>query len=303
MITKKTVLVLGAGASLGYGPPSGKELLQSIEHACNNFTPPNWMLDAARLMGRPIREYLIQAQGLATVIRESGVRSIDEILEHRSEFLPLGKVGITAWILPRETHDALFKKTVAERDESWYHYLWACLKTKKFEELSRNKLTILTYNYDRTLDVFLRAAMGSVYSQGPEQVESMMRYLPIVHLHGHLGSLVQVPFGKPAPDLGVGFQAAVNSIRIIHEEIDQKLFNFAHERLLDAEQVIFLGFGFHQANIERLITPDLTEVNKYGTAYDFTGEQIRLLNNKLKTCALENKKILPYLKDHCLLEN
>jgi hypothetical protein len=72
MITLKTVLVLGAGASHDYGPPLGAELLVQIDAACKNLVPGSPLHSALNslptdVMPRsdihPLAERLVEASG------------------------------------------------------------------------------------------------------------------------------------------------------------------------------------------------------------------------------------------------
>jgi hypothetical protein len=80
MIKKKTVLILGAGASIPYGFPSGDALFEII---CKNIKNENskgtqYLLEA----GFTLENILEFGEALFY----SGKTSIDEFLEHRKDF-------------------------------------------------------------------------------------------------------------------------------------------------------------------------------------------------------------------------
>ncbi len=107
--------------------------------------------------------------------------------------------------------------------------------------------------------------------------------IPIIHLHGRLGFLAWQ--GKPARPYFHKFdktdlQAAVEGIKIIHEDITDgrdKDFSTAKALMAEAEQVLFMGFGFNQTNIERLGIRELPRV-AMSTAVGFVNqEKVRVL--------------------------
>ncbi len=91
----------------------------------------------------------------------SGLRSIDAFLEHHPQFLKVGKMAIASVLVPREDEQEL--QGFATSD--WYGLLFNYLHTK-FEEFGEN-LTVLTYNYDRSLEHFLLTSLRYSY-QGME---------------------------------------------------------------------------------------------------------------------------------------
>src|SRR5437660_2575658 len=101
-LKKKTVLVLGAGASMPYGFPSGDELRQRIITSLKNF--PTKVGPA-----RPL-ENLLNALGIEAYhvqhFRDELARAphitIDRFLENRPEFERIGKLAITATLIPLE---------------------------------------------------------------------------------------------------------------------------------------------------------------------------------------------------------
>src|SRR6267378_303056 len=100
MIEKRTVLILGAGASMPYGFPSGSGLR------------------------RHIIEYLDELLSADTT-------SIDVFLERRTEFVEIGKAAIAATLIPLESTRNLFQTWTLPSvlmSQTWYQYFASTLQ-------------------------------------------------------------------------------------------------------------------------------------------------------------------------------
>ncbi len=138
MIEKQTVLVLGAGASQPYGFPTGGELRQLI---CDDSS---WH-DAA------LRDH-ISAQFINRFVmrfRDAPQSTVDRFLAHHTDFVNVGKLAIASILIAREAASNL-----SPQKDNWYGYLWSRLETD-WDDFSKNKLKIITFNYDRSLEQFL----------------------------------------------------------------------------------------------------------------------------------------------------
>src|SRR6266498_1427355 len=253
MITKSTVLVLGAGASIPYGYPSGAGLVKEIfQYIGSN----EW---------RSIYESLgIEESDLNSFraeLHQSQKPSIDAFLEHRLEFIKVGKVAIALSLLSKENPDLLLDFDI--RDKGIYHFLYNSLTTS-WEEFKQNKFTIVTFNYDRSLEHFLFSALKHSYNKSDVEVAEAIQSIPIIHVHGSLGPLPwQRQSGidyyplfnrRDGPyEIGTRIKVASENIIIVSEaQPKSKEFEIAAKRIKEAERVYFLGFGYHPANLERL---------------------------------------------------
>ena len=112
----------------------------------------------------------------------SGKNSIDSFLEHRKEFIPIGKTAIAQELIKYEDPTQLFKVG------DWYQYFYNLLNAS-FEHFGNNKISIITFNYDRSLDHYLFTALHNSYGKTEEECVSVMENIPIIHVHGQLGML------------------------------------------------------------------------------------------------------------------
>ena len=258
MITKSTTLILGAGASKDFGFPLGHELLVEV---CELLTRGGY------------KDRLIQLQHQARTIEafrhdlsQSGSPSVDAFLEHRTEFIDLGKVAIAIAMLPheRESIFPLPAPLFAPQNNHWYKYLLNKLQTN-FKDIENNKLSIVTFNYDRSLEHYLFESLKSRYGKNDEECAEKINKIRIVHVYGQLGLLpwqkdycamqgVTIPYGYE-PNLEE-LQDCARSINIVHEDTENMATNSslqeASQLINGAERVYFLGFGYYSTNVYRL---------------------------------------------------
>ena len=141
MITVPTVLVLGAGASVPYGFPSAADLKRII---CDTFDIQT-NLHAAQFLAERYDYEVAQFVLFREAFRKSGKTSVDEFLEHRKEFVDVGKLAIAYCLIPFENEEKLFDYD-AGRGGNWYEYLFNKLNAP-FEEFGRNRVSVVTFNY------------------------------------------------------------------------------------------------------------------------------------------------------------
>ncbi|MFH1718718.1 MAG: hypothetical protein ABIF19_15290 [Planctomycetota bacterium] len=287
MITKKTVLVLGAGASMPFGFPSGKKLVALIADMLNGDSPTVSLLANHGYSKEQIWEF---RDNLVL----SGRLSVDEFLEYRTEFFDVGKEAITAALLRFEQTNNLFNANI---ENNWYRYLFNLLNTS-FDEFDQNKLAIITFNYDRSLEHYLFTALQNSYNRNDEECADKLDKIPIVHVYSKIGrlpwekshySLVPYDVGSHPDRLGLYVGRGRENIKIIHEDTEKDPeFNQAFELLSTAEYIYFLGFGFNETNLKRLrieslCKADVSEKVICGTSYGLSQRQLELVKRYRKT--------------------
>ena len=338
MINLPTVLVLGAGASMPFGFPSGQTLVDII---CNRFCSgrvfgSDWMPD---WLSPPVAHALEMLEGAFSM--ESvfsfanhldGEESIDAFLEHQTgEFVDIGKMAIAAILICFEREQALFHDFTERRleaafkgtmstvgaTENWYQLLWRSLEAAHFENFEENRLKIITFNYDRSLEHYLFTRLKRRFP-GKEDKEYATKVCPITHVHGRLGYLpwqleaekrevLSVPYdaiasvielrrevSTPHDNLRIQieterwFDLARKMITVIHEgSEDTHELKQAREWIGECQQLYFLGFGYHPSNIERLKIESLPE-KKYmkGTIQGLSLERKRAVTRLLGNAGL-----------------
>jgi len=275
VIKSPTVFILGAGASVPFGFPVGCDLRDDIVKKLSDTTTTLFVvLRAAGFDDSQITRF-------REALQKSGQPSVDVFLEQRSEFTPIGKVAIAASLIPYEDEAKLWGGA-----QNWYEHVWKHLGPSLMDDVAQSQLSVITFNYDRSLEHFLYSALRNSFNIGTEDAARYLReVIRVVHVHGKLGEL---PFARARPDVTRAYQpgdrsnlaaaavAAAKTIKIVHEGTrEDPEFVQARQLLAQAEIVCFLGFGYLEANVERLgITTLPSTVQLYGTGYRFmSGEQ------------------------------
>jgi uncharacterized protein (DUF3820 family) len=358
MIKRKTVLVLGAGASMPFGFPSGqvladiaKEQLFTREFRPSGTLGPGFPAEMNWTFGLIKDKFGKRAQDFGGQLLQADV-FIDAFLEYQTgEFLEIGKAAIAAALLPCETQERLYDRFMYQRLKSWlgkkeqkddkqnnwYQLLWSELDAP-FDQFEENELSIVTFNYDRSLEHYLFTSLKSRYpGKTDEECADKISSIPIVHVHGKLGPLpwqvdradiakLSVPYNSMKAQPGIGelaphangskrsfFDRARNSIKVIHESQESAELKQARELIANCDRLLFLGFGYHEENVKRLGIASLSrgpEQLKWigGTTY---GLQLKRKQNIHELVGprsvngldlLIDKDIYTFLHDHLRLE-
>jgi len=281
MITQETVLILGAGASMAYGFPSGQKLKALIWQKLANYRDEIPIAMGANIQSRvPKEQFGRSVEEFRNDLLLSPDYSIDSFLEHHSDkYRKLGKICIAEVLLPLERRQYLFddwmltlteenfSSIIRPKDGHWYQYLFnqMCKDCKKFEDFSNNKMSIVTFNYDRSLEYYLLACLHAKYKKDIPMCAKVLKNIPILHVYGKLGELPELSSDPkaiiPYDNLDNYFltkylQTAENSIKIIHDPNTNTSpeFQKAQELIKKAKRIYFLGFGYLEENMKRLFT-------------------------------------------------
>lgn len=237
-----TCLVLGAGASEGYGYPIGTRLINMILEDADSGVL--W-----QEVHPEVRESLAE---LLDKLRFSAVTSIDAVLGRWPHLSNTGRYVIARQLKKCENIHSMFPPKWG-----WYHKLFDRLVEAEKESFANEPVSVVTYNYDRSLEAFLRQAFCSRFDVSLQEAQAVVSRVPIVHVHGILGTLDEheyISSGSADEILAIS-----KKIKIIGEIADPgegefctNDFALAHKLVADAQNIIFLGFGFHPENIRRL---------------------------------------------------
>lgn len=234
MLTDRNVcLLLGAGASQHLGFPLGAELCTRILtqiHSDGNNDPV-------------INKMNADVQSLYNKLAFGGWTSPDAFLAAHPEHLIEGKYLIAKCLLQHEDRHLIASKS------GWYGGVVSAIRAEDASQFVNNRLSIVTFNYDRSLDFKLHGYL--MYGLGLESNEAwrlLTEVIPIVHVHGILGKYPEMPYGDNNSPLD-----ASNDILVVHEATDgTPEFERASKMLHDADEVIVMGFGFGEDNVRRL---------------------------------------------------
>ena len=279
-LKRKTVLILGAGASMPYGFPSGDELKMRIISSLENFptlvgpaTQLEHLTHEAQIEGYHVASFRDELAGASHV-------TIDRFLQKRPEFGAIGKLAIASTLIPLECDSLIpmFKPSKARPEDKqrvaggWYKYFAQQLNLSS-TDWGDGKLTIITYNYDRSLEHYLFTILKSTCKESQQECWKIFQEIPIIHIYGELGPYNPIGEGLPyGSSLNIETaRVAAKHIRLMHEAKDDGLIEQSRTAVQDAEVICFLGFGYHAENIAPLAMKSREEGKKtLGTALGLT---------------------------------
>jgi len=242
---KYTTLILGAGASEHLKYPLGRDLVKDIYELKGKIKESSWSENELNTFFDHLREYEPD--------------SIDEYLgrqqkRNMTSQIDIGKFLISHVLKKNESKEKLFSNS------GWYRILRNYLMDGVGNFKKTKPLAIITFNYDRSLDAYLHHRYHERCSdKGISWEDSWAELqckLPIIHVHGMLGSYPKIPYEEKFE--GNDLLKLSKEIKIIHELTKIKNgfaneeFKLANEYLTKSDKIVFMGFGLHKENIERL---------------------------------------------------
>lgn len=278
MFTKETVLVLGAGSNLDYGFVSGGGLIK-------------WMLGSGHgeQEAEELKNNLAQAGFERHAVEEfQGTLqfaippSIDQFLEgHHPKYTELGKLLIAQCLLVREHPTGLMTQN---QGDLWYGLLLNEI-APKLSAIPENRLTIVTFNYDRSLEQFLFTAIKHRFGLNDEATAKALEPIRFIHVHGHLGYLhwqgqsSSLEYGGAVTFDRV--TRAMKEIKVIYEaDKEGSEFQQARRAIAKADYVFFFGFGYHFDSLERLGFPLKRAGIVQGTAFDIQSNRLKAITSR-----------------------
>lgn len=271
MIRNETVFILGAGASIPYGFPSGASLVEGIIDGCSDETSI-----FGKMYPQDLRKKFSEALEL------SFAPSIDDFLEKRLEFMEVGKAAICSQLIRKEIPSAIARKVEVDGkgkvkiEGNWYPLLWLFMQAK-VDDFAENKVSFITFNYDRSLEFFFQRSLMNYFGIDKIRANKIIDKIPIIHVHGLLGEFKD---GHPyyrdySPELTKQvIETSAKMIRLFHDKsLDSGEMKEKAKRLFNTAKVVcFLGFGYHPANINRIKVDEFKyQVKMVGSSY-FMGE-------------------------------
>ncbi len=302
MIRARTVFVLGAGASAPFGFPSGRALLLQIAESLDD--PVDSDLKKQLLSLGFLRSLIgeFQQQLLASM-----QPSVDAFLEARPEFMEVGKSAIAASLIPCERPNVVLRRR--KDAPSWYEYLFNQMRVAKLSQ-EPPPIAFVTFNYDRSLEFFLFTAIRSSLGLPNDDVVPLMATIPVIHVYGDLGPLdLLSPSGRSySPELSPpAIRSCAASIRLLPElQVDSPALEAARVLIAHVDKLIFIGFGYHPTNVDRLRVNDIFRgTSMIGSAYGMAPDEQRrisaMLRNRIEL-GRERADALDLLREHSVFD-
>lgn len=277
---RETLFIVGAGASCELGFPSGPKLLGNIATSLDvRFDYTQQISGSHEVMSayrrhhgtntpdENINDYLHAGWRLRDAAKIA--RSIDNAIDQNLDDpkVPLvGKFAIAHEILHAERKSAIFTSAgsqpapVDRAQKSWLHPLAQMLTTgvrRSDVEMVFENFAIITFNYDRSIEHYLPSALQAAYGLPEPEAQAVVAKLRIHHAYGQVGALPWLPKGQASieygADPGTRLELVAAGLATFAEsrEPDEELAQM-HALMADAQQIVFLGFGYHRQNMELL---------------------------------------------------
>jgi|CXWL01.1.fsa_nt_gi hypothetical protein len=267
MIKKNTVFVLGAGASCDFGYPTGEQLKQKVIEILLNSRIKKVFEEGYGI--RPGMSELIGS--FVQDLKKDQSSTIDRfLLKNPPDYKNFGRAAIAQAIMECEEESLLFRL-----DKNWYYEIYKIIDSShpNLLKLNQNKLKIVTFNYDRSLEHYLyRKFIGDYGAQRENEIIQQLNQIPIIHIHGKVNSLPWQEGQRRRYQKG-GFIPEIfdlaKDIKLPGDnpnDVDR-----AKVIIQDAEKIYFIGFGYDEQNLQQLdlnlFTPDK---HIFGTCLGFS---------------------------------
>jgi hypothetical protein len=317
MFRAKTVLVIGAGASVEVGLPMGADLLKQIVKM-TSFRNPTGNFTGDIIISQALMQYLdegtdrtkyFQHIEAASQIGKSAEQalSIDNVIDalENPKIELVGKLGIARAILDAESKSKRFKYidnirhnlNLSNFNDVWYSSLKKILteniRKSDVSSIFKN-LEIINFNYDRCLEHYLPISLASYYGVPPSEIQSIMQGLIIHRPYGVAGRLPwqrgtthSVDFGECRPEQ---LAAIVQQIRTFTERVKEgKELAAMRKAIGAADRIVFLGFAFHRQNVKLLAQKIQTHAEIVATAYKISSSDKSVIISEIES-AFTNAK-------------
>jgi hypothetical protein len=289
-MNKRTVYVIGAGASKEAHLPTGHELKRVISDLLDIRFDGIWRQTNG--------DYLIKDALLVLVKQPNGQRgdinphlqeawhirdalplaiSVDNFLDaHRDngKIAICGKLAIVRSILTAEKNSLLYfdrsqgASTIhfSSLEATWYLPFFQMLTENCVKDDLKDRfqsISLIIFNYDRCIEHFMYHALKNYYKVLDNEAAQLVSYMNIYHPYGSVGSLPwfvnsnsdNVEFGVD-PYTGQFLQLA-KKIKTFTEGTDPNSSDISaiKKHMEQADRLVFMGFAFHKLNMQ-LIAPD-----------------------------------------------
>jgi len=334
MFNKKTLFVVGAGASYEVGLPIGSGLKKVIsnsldiqfENGYSQSSGDEQIWDALqydcrkKFINLNMREY----QNAAWQIRDALPQaiSIDNYMDahQNSKLIELcGKVAITHSILMAEQQSKLYIDPLEPNgrlnfqgiEDSWLNKFMQLLTENCREENLEERLssiTMIVFNYDRCIEHFLYQSLQNYYQISAADASNLVKRIKIYHPYGTVGNLEW--YGEVN---SIGFGAGTHPQQLLELASQIKTFTEGtdpdssdvtaiHNELAQAEITVFLGFAYHRQNLQLLQLPSHSHNNPrdakyYGTALNISASDCQVITQELRNIGSVNPENITLRND------
>ncbi|MBX3390378.1 MAG: hypothetical protein KF691_13090 [Phycisphaeraceae bacterium] len=182
--------------------------------------------------------------------------SIDEFVRHTSPHHAAAAFGVALCLLRAEQNHALS----LDHEDDWLRTAFNS-HTESIKNDPEPNVSFITYNYDRLIERHMMTRLAG-YRTACDFYDRFAR-IPIVHLHGALGTLSKIPKAGGTPyifadlnaDTVVAATNSASALRFFWEENqDIVQFDRARRLLVSADRIVILGIGQAFQPLSRLLS-------------------------------------------------
>ncbi len=312
MKEENVVFVIGAGASKEFNLPLGVELLDEIERVTKCYRSDRIQDDLIHYATNYLKEVdqeLYNKRSLVNAAMKINkaiplVISIDNYIDNHNGdkcVEAVAKLAIAKCILDAERKSNLFNDSsdglridFSKSKKTWLNKLFKILTQNcTYEQLKDrfSKISFIIFNYDRCIEHYFFNALQTAYHISHEQASDVISQLKIYHTYGQVGELLYTNNNGQKVDYGLDIKSLklkniALDLKTFTEGIDPEDSHIEKIRSItaDAYKVFFLGFGYHNLNLELLIPRVNSLVNNkklYGTAYGISTPNVEAIEKDL----------------------
>ena len=289
-IMGKDGFILGAGVSIEYGYPDGKELVDKIKAtllSAENFetgfnkSALGFILKRSRKIIHEFYENFNRTE----------IYTIDEYLENHPKYMKIGKLFLASILLDYEKSSLTYQHKDKENPQL-YQYLFHKLFRTKDDLSNISDYHFITFNYDLSFEYYFYEYLIHNLDVSESESKKHVNELNIIHVYGKLGTLnIQDSrkgrkYGEKAGAEQI--EKSANMIEVINENRSNLDFNKVFEALKEVDFLFILGFGFDNLNLKRLGIFNgnieykfCTRRLIYGSCYGKTPEEISRIYAKV----------------------
>ena len=333
---KRTVFIVGAGASVDLDFDTGPKLLKTIgqmlDYRYDRYTRTSgdgeieqiFRALCANLPHSELEAHISCARRLSIAAAAETAKSIDNAIDQNDDdprIALIGKLAIAKAILEQESKSKLKSKkdgsdlSVSDGHATWLHALGVALVSDVQKSRVGNifdNVKIITFNYDRSLERYLPTFLAAAYGMDISECERLVNELEIIHPYGTVGKLpwqstdlISVNYGGPSRSKLLEISG---NILTFTESCHKDISNRVHNAMSWAQQLVFLGFGYHRQNMRLLSPPERIEPDHvFGTAFGLSPSAKRAARHSIAelvfelhlqaTETLEDQKCYEFLRD------
>jgi len=319
MPTKKTVYIVGAGASSEAGLPTGQELKHNIARSLDiRYEDGHSRSSGDRAIDQAIRMHVSnQSEGRGDInphlhacwrIRDAMPQaiSIDNFIDAHSDDEKIefcGKLAIVKTILDAERKSLLYidrsntnnKINYKVLENTWYaSFIKLLTENCKADELVKRfkSISLIIFNYDRCIEHFIFNSLQNYYGLTPDKSAEIISELDIYHPYGVIGNLPWqggrcIEFGEEVhPSHLLEFSVQIKTFTE-GTDPDSSEIKAIRNKMNRADIIVFLGFAYHKLNVQLLLPStffgnSINASSYFGTAKGISNSDCKIIIKSLE---------------------